>query len=111
MIQIIIFIRIIICYIFFATEILTLSFVSAPTMMGETKPGMVPKVLVIPISVPAYRGDRSAWEQMNPHKLGPQNPTARHSITIASVRSQPTKQQPMRANIGRYEAGEKPGLR
>lgn len=40
--------------------------VSAPTVKGAAQPGMVPKVLVMPKSVPAKLGAMSTWLTRKP---------------------------------------------
>ena len=65
---------------------LTLLFVSAPTVMGATHPGMVAAVLVIPKSVPAKFVSMSTWLTMKPVYIPPCRPTAMKSRAIVAGR-------------------------
>ena len=58
----------------FSNDLLTLLLVSAPTTMGETNPGMVPHIFVIPIKMPEYLKTNhikgSGSSQQLPNKSG-----------------------------------------
>lgn len=61
---------------------LTSSFVKYPVSDGVTKPGIVPKVFVNPISIPAYLGPMSKWLDEYEPMLKAKNPVA---ITIQAT--------------------------
>ena len=54
-------------------------------MAGATNPGIVAAMLVMPNMVPANCGAMSPWLTRQPANAKPENPTARHMKTTASV--------------------------
>ena len=56
-------------------ELLTVTAISL-AICGAAIPGMVPAVLVIPMSIPAYLGAMSSWLMMYPPMPSALNPTA-----------------------------------